>query len=56
MELGLGEIFVIVLLAVLLLEPQDLPKLAQKAGQLLRQWRSFTGKKWLDPEEQPKEK
>ena len=41
MEIGFGELLVIVVLAVLLLEPKDLPRIAKKSAKMYLGLRSF---------------
>ena len=47
MEIGFGELLVIVVLAVLLLEPKDLPRMAKKSAQIYLGVRSFLKTNWL---------
>ena len=47
MEIGFGELLVIVVLAVLLLEPKDLPRMAKKSAQINLGVRSFLKTNWL---------
>ena len=48
MEIGFGELLVIVVLAVLLLEPKDLPRMAKKSAQIYLGVRSFLKTNWLE--------
>ncbi len=47
MEIGFGELLVIVVLAVLLLEPKDLPRIAKKSAKMYLGVRSFLKTNWL---------
>ena len=47
MEIGFGEILIITVLAVLLLEPKDLPRIARKSAQVYVSVRSFMKTNWL---------
>ena len=47
MEIGFGELLVIVVLAILLLEPKDLPRMAKKSAQMYLGVRSFLKTNWL---------
>ncbi len=47
MEIGFGELLVIVMLAILLLEPKDLPRMAKKSAQIYLGVRSFLKTNWL---------
>ena len=47
MEIGLGELIVIAVLAILLLEPKDLPRIAQKSAAMYLAARGFMKKNWL---------
>ena len=48
MEIGFGELLVIVMLAILLLEPKDLPRMAKKSAQIYLGVRSFLKTNWLE--------
>jgi len=50
MELGVGEIFVIGLLAVFLLKPGDMPRIARAMGKTVRSVRDFMNQNWADIE------
>lgn len=47
MEIGLGELIVIAVLAILLLEPKDLPRIAKKSAAMYLAARGFMKKNWL---------
>ncbi|MBR4909346.1 MAG: twin-arginine translocase TatA/TatE family subunit [Acidaminococcaceae bacterium] len=47
MEIGLGELLIIVVLAILLLEPKDLPRIARKSAAMYLAARGFMKKNWL---------
>ena len=47
MEIGLGELVVIAVLAILLLEPKDLPRIAKKSAAMYLAARGFMKKNWL---------
>ena len=47
MEIGLGEIVIIGILAVLLLEPKDLPRIAKKSARAYVGLRGFMKTNWL---------
>ena len=47
MEIGFGELLVIVVLAVLLLEPKDLPRIAKKSAKMYLGVRSLLKTNWL---------
>ena len=47
MEIGLGEIVMIGILAVLLLEPKDLPRIAKKSARAYVGLRGFMKTNWL---------
>ena len=47
MEIGFGELLVIVVLAVMLLEPKDLPRIAKKSAKMYLGVRSFLKTNWL---------
>ena len=47
MEIGLGELVVIAILATLLLEPKDLPRIAKKSAAMYLAARGFLKKNWL---------
>ena len=47
MEIGLGEIVMIGILAVLLLEPKDLPRIAKKSARAYVGLRGFMKINWL---------
>ena len=47
MEIGLGELIIIVVLAILLLEPKDLPRIAKKSAAMYLAARGFMKKNWL---------
>ena len=47
MEIGFGELLIIAVLAVLLLEPKDLPRIARKSAQMYVGARSFMKTNWL---------
>ena len=47
MEIGFGELLIVAVLAVLLLEPKDLPRIARKSAQMYVSARSFMKTNWL---------
>ena len=47
MEIGLGELLIIVVLAILVLEPKDLPRSAKKSAAMYLAARGFLKKNWL---------
>ncbi len=47
MEIGFGELLIVAVLAVLLLEPKDLPRIARKSAQVYVGARSFMKTNWL---------
>ena len=47
MEIGLGELLIIAVLAVLLLEPKDLPRIAKKSARAYVGLRGFMKTNWL---------
>ena len=47
MEIGFGELLIVAVLAVLLLEPKDLPRIARKSAQVYVSARSFMKTNWL---------
>ena len=47
MEIGFGELLIVAVLAVLLLEPKDLPRIARKSAQMYVGARSFMKTNWL---------
>ena len=55
MEIGFGELLVIVVLAILLLEPKDLPRMAKKSAKIYLVLRSFLKTNWLALAESPDE-
>lgn len=55
MEIGFGELLVIVVLAILLLEPKDLPRMAKKSAKIYLGVRSFLKTNWLALAESPDE-
>lgn len=47
MEIGFGELLIIAVLAILLLEPKDLPYMAKKSAKMYLGARSFLKSNWL---------
>ena len=56
MEIGFGELLIIAVLAILLLEPKDLPHMAKKSAEMYLGVRSFLKTNWLAPAEGSDEK